>query len=84
MARSLIVYGPKACGKTRNAPQLMKKHCLQRVVELDGIGADPVICSEGVLYLTYDPEAAASLSKKHEIPKMQFETALHWPLNGRG
>lgn len=50
--QSVIVVGPQACGKTRNAEKIREKYGLGEVVEVDGNVIDIKLKRFGVLYLT--------------------------------
>ncbi len=51
MTKSLIIYGPQGCGKTRNGEYLASFFGLQRVVEMDELHGQ-VTAKEGTLFLT--------------------------------
>ncbi len=54
---SVIVYGPQACGKTRNAERLRKGFGMDRVIDDWHVG--DTVPQRGALVLTNDPMAAA-------------------------
>ncbi|NVM87602.1 SpoVK/Ycf46/Vps4 family AAA+-type ATPase [Variovorax sp. SG517] len=59
--KSVIVYGPPGCGKTRNAKKLLKGFGLNRVEDCwDGKHLETV----GVLYLTNEVPARFSSSRR--------------------
>jgi SpoVK/Ycf46/Vps4 family AAA+-type ATPase len=58
MKKSVIVYGPQGCGKTRNAEALMVAYDCEQVCDDDlfhasGFKFEP---DAGILYLTNDPK----------------------------
>lgn len=56
MPQSIIVHGPQACGKTRNAQALMRKYGLKRVIELDNLTPNPsVLPANNALVLSANP-----------------------------
>lgn len=53
--RSIVIYGPRACGKTTHAEQLRVLFELETTVDdWDGVSAYP---REGALVLTSNPDA---------------------------
>jgi len=54
--RSVIIYGPQACGKTRNADKLRAAFGLNLVID-DWDGREP-FSAVGTLVLTNDEQAA--------------------------
>lgn len=53
--RSIVIYGPRACGKTTHAEQLRVHFELETTVDdWDGVSAYPL---EGALVLTSNPDA---------------------------
>jgi tRNA A37 N6-isopentenylltransferase MiaA len=53
--RSIVIYGPRACGKTTHADQLRAHFDLETTVDnWDGVSAYP---REGALVLTSNPDA---------------------------
>lgn len=56
MPQSIIVHGPQACGKTRNAQALMRKYGLKKVIELDNLTPTPsVLPANNALVLSAKP-----------------------------
>ena len=55
MKPSVLLYGPKACGKTKNGAAIAKALGLERVVEADELARATPLLPDGVLYLTNDP-----------------------------
>jgi hypothetical protein len=51
MNKSVIVYGPQGCGKTRNAERIRKHFGLERIVD-DFCGIIGPAFDKGILYLT--------------------------------
>ncbi|WP_067519589.1 hypothetical protein [Endozoicomonas ascidiicola] len=51
MNQSIIVYGPVACGKTRNAKKIAEKLGLKNIVD-DWVGRRRAFNQKGTLYLT--------------------------------
>lgn len=51
MIRSMIIYGPAGCGKTRNAERLMEHFGLTRIVDREATSID----AYGTLYLMQTP-----------------------------
>lgn len=61
MAKSIVVYGPKGCGKTRNAQKIARIYGLHTVVEADEPGALGRVKGggrRGHLFLTNDLETS--------------------------
>jgi hypothetical protein len=58
MIRSLIVYGPAGCGKTRNAKLIMEYFGLSRIVD-EGVCRITEIDCYGSLYLMQTPPPLA-------------------------
>lgn len=53
--RSIVIYGPRGCGKTKHAEQLRVHFELETTVDdWDGVSAYP---REGALVLTSNPDA---------------------------
>jgi hypothetical protein len=81
MATSLVIYGPKACGKTRNSAMLMKKFGLEKVVELDDhratYHAGPL---PPTLYLTHDERVAKRFATNNQYNLTTYDSAMAWPL----
>lgn len=68
---SVIVYGPQACGKTRNAERLRKGFGLDRVIDdWDGRSEAP---ERGALVLTNNERAALYFP---ESQRYAFEAAM--------
>lgn len=82
MAKSLVIYGPKACGKTRNGAMLAKKFDLTSVVELADINGLTAIHSSGVLYLHFDKIIAERTAHRYDLRTMTFDAAMQWPCGG--
>lgn len=83
MAKSLVVYGPKACGKTTNGAMLAKKFGLEAVVELeDNRATSQAAPLPPTLYLTYDERTAKRFAAAHEFDVMTFDAAMQWPCGG--
>lgn len=68
---SVIVYGPQACGKTRNAERLRKGFGLDRVMD-DWDGREQ-IPPRGVLVLTND---FAAMNGVRNSERYTFEAAM--------
>lgn len=78
MAKSIVVYGPQASGKTRNAAALCKAYGLQRVVELDAVPLDVKrVASEGVLMLTNSYATAAATAQRLGVKVATIAEARH-------
>lgn len=69
--RSVIVYGPQACGKTRNAERLRKGFGMDRVIDDWRVG--DIIPQRGALVLTNDP---ASMSAHDPFDFYTFDDAM--------
>lgn len=54
MIRSMIIYGPAGCGKTRNADRLMEHFGLTRIHD-EGVRPIRDIDAYGTLYLMQTP-----------------------------
>ncbi len=59
MNKSIIVYGPQGCGKTRNAARIAKHFGLVKIID-GGLDANNSLRrqspqADGVLYLTCEP-----------------------------
>ncbi|MEN5425932.1 hypothetical protein ABE522_06115 [Stenotrophomonas pennii] len=68
--RSIVIYGPRACGKTTHAEQLRVHFELETTVDdWDGVSAYP---REGALVLTSNPEAQVQGSDQ----SMHFGAAM--------
>lgn len=82
MTKSIIVHGPKGCGKTRDGAAIAKALGLSRVVELDEkplrvTGRKlPTLEAEGVVYLTNNSSAAARLSGAQGLHVCPYELAM--------
>jgi hypothetical protein len=81
--KSLIVYGPKGCGKTTHAEELMTRHGLLRVCELDntlGAAARHGLLDknpDSVLYLTCSTQENAELDgRRFGLRVMSYENAM--------
>lgn len=74
MNPSIVVYGPQASGKTRNAKRLCKKFGLSRVIDSfpDGIESRRDIPAHGTLVLTNLEPNLTRLRLKH----IHIDTAL--------
>jgi len=59
MPKSVVVYGPTGCGKTRNAERMLKAFGLQFIY--DGYSGEPLL-PEGVLALTNRTDIPGSIS----------------------
>lgn len=74
---SVIVYGPKGCGKTVNAKIFMRAYGLRASVELDEQPRDFSIPVHEVLGLTYkDAAAAGKIAAKAGVRVVSFEQAM--------
>ena len=84
--KSLLVHGPKACGKTVNSARLLDQHYLTKVVECEELPIKEVE-PEGALYLTNMPvDDANAFAAKHNLRVLPFEEAMTKytsPINGR-
>jgi len=68
--RSVVIYGPRGCGKSRHATQLLNHFDLERVVDnWDGLSDVPQV---GALILTSNAEANVPLN----MPRMHFGAAI--------
>lgn len=76
--KSLIVYGPKGCGKTTHAQELLSRHGLCKVVEVESEKRKRNLRPEakGVLYLTCYAETAHLDGQRFGIRVMSFEDAM--------
>lgn len=76
--KSLIVYGPKGCGKTTHAEELMRRHGLTRVIEVDGRATRYTEkLAEGVLFLTNARSSEAEATAKfNDLRVMSYENAM--------
>lgn len=76
--KSLIVYGPKGCGKTTHAKELLRRHGLRRAVEVESEPRKRNLRpqEEGVLYLTNDEQTAHHDGQRFGIRVMSFEDAM--------
>jgi hypothetical protein len=81
--KSLIVYGPKGCGKTTRAAELVTRHGLKHVCELDNFITRTALQdtlrrdAEGFLFLTSGAQEAAEGQAKHfGLRVMSYETAM--------
>jgi Holliday junction resolvasome RuvABC ATP-dependent DNA helicase subunit len=74
MPKSVIVYGPRGCGKTTNATRIAKALGLTKVI--DGAEFDPrqLPALNGVLVLVTDNPVYA-----HEIWKPTFPDTMFYP-----
>lgn len=71
MSKSVIVYGPQGCGKTKNASLLRRKFNLQNVI--DGWDVNIKIPREGALVLT---NTKPDEKKFKDFTVMSFEKAM--------
>ncbi len=69
--RSVIVYGPHMCGKTRNAERLRKGFGMDRVI--DGWHVGLAVPQRGALVLTNDP---ASMAAHDPFEFVTFDDAM--------
>ena len=76
MTISLVVFGPKGCGKTRNAAELMKRHQLLEVVELDESNPLHGVKRHDVLYITCDDERARTFAANNGLRSMPYSIAI--------
>jgi shikimate kinase len=58
MARSIILYGPQGCGKTRNSSRIARAYGLTVIVDEAGEAAMPFRSNVGVLYITGNEDFA--------------------------
>lgn len=80
MKQSIVIYGPRGCGKTINAERLQKHFGLERIVDegkdywpFDRKG--PALESKGVLYLVEEPPL--TVKKLNGAILMKFTDAMH-------
>ncbi|MGQ4801707.1 hypothetical protein ACUBIP_26235 [Escherichia coli] len=81
MPRSVIVYGPQQCGKTRNKEALRQRLGLQTVVEYDemALSEKRALRGQGVLYLTNaskDQAYGIAARSEHDIIVIAFDKAM--------
>jgi len=78
--RSVVIQGPKASGKTRNAPRLLRAFGLNQVIELDDLilinGWRRRLRSTGHLYLTSSDQLAAEVMKLTDARVVRIADAL--------
>lgn len=74
--RSVVIYGPRGCGKSEHADQLCEHFELQRV--LDNWNGRSDVPQEDTLILTNNEDAAVPIN----LPRMHFGAAMR-ELNGR-
>jgi len=68
--RSIVIYGPRACGKTTHAEQLRAHFDLETTVDdWDGVSAYP---RKGALVLTSNPDARVHVGDE----SMHFGAAM--------
>jgi len=70
MSRSIVIYGPHACGKTRNAQRLREYFQLQDV--LDDWDGHTLYPPQNTLVLTSNPDAVATSATR----VMRFGAAM--------
>jgi len=73
---SLVVYGPRGCGKTSQAAILMERHGLDNVIELDELKEMPVNLKHGYLFLTNNQDMAYSLARRFALRLAEYEYAI--------
>ena len=73
--RSVVIYGPQGCGKTRNAETLRTAYRLDRVIEADDHnGRSPLdVPATGALVLVCDP---ADIRIPEGVVTLPFNTAM--------
>jgi MoxR-like ATPase len=76
--KSVIVYGPQGCGKTRNADALKKHFALKQVVEEFECLRKSEIAPEDTLYLSncHPDHPAMSRAHMHGIRMVAFDVAM--------
>jgi len=77
MKPSVIVYGPKACGKTTNGAALAKFFGLETVVELEEVRKGETVPAYGALVLTYtEGKTVGAFSQLLNARAVQFAVAM--------
>lgn len=79
MKPSVIVYGPKGCGKTRHSVEIADRYELTKVVEFDELpkAAQQNVPAYGTLILTFeDKKEASKLAMRLQIRALSFELAM--------
>lgn len=80
MKTSVIVFGPQACGKTRNAEKLKQHFGLDRVIEHEDYPPNQLLPTTGALILT-------NRTPPPELPDfivVEFDAAMSQLANGTG
>lgn len=77
MARSMVIYGPQGCGKTRNAEKLCQQHGLDKSAGLEDFWRGAAPPAEGMLILHYDYTQAAAFALKHDLRLLDFKRAMN-------
>ncbi len=67
--RSVIVYGPQGCGKSKHAQAMLKHFKLRYVVEADDMEYGKDFAAFNTLYLTSDEK----VFKRSYLSKYEFE-----------
>lgn len=70
MASSIIVYGPKGCGKTRNSSAIAKAYGLHKIRD-DWSTYDP-FTNEDTLHITIEPPRTVRLARR----SVSFDDAM--------
>ena len=86
MARSLVVYGPQHCGKTRDAQKIASIYRLHTVVEADEPGALDRVKDRGRhghLFLTNDQCTASEIVAMSGADVLHYDTVVSIVEEGR-